>query len=79
MWGITLVVAALALGLVAFSFAWGAPVLAVPVVILGAAVLGIADLRRRRQQIRQMQDHRESAKPQSVEFTTRDKETLVSE
>ena len=79
MWGITLVVAAFVLGLIAFSFAWGAPVLAVPVVLLGAAALGIADVRRRRQQIRQMHDFRESAKAESVEFTPRDKETLVSE
>ena len=30
MWGITLIVAAFVLGLIAFSFAFGAPVLAVP-------------------------------------------------
>jgi hypothetical protein len=79
MWGITLVVAALVLGLIAFSFAWGAPVFGVPIVILGAAALGIADLRRRRQQVRQMHDHREQAKTKGVEFTARDKETLASE
>jgi uncharacterized membrane protein len=79
MWGISLVVAAFVLALIAFSFAWGAPVLAIPVVIAGAAVLGLADMRRRRQQVRQMNDFRESAKTESVEFTARDKETLVSE
>jgi hypothetical protein len=79
MWGITLVVAALVLGLIAFSFAWGAPVIGIPIVILGAAALGIADMRRRRQQIKQMHDFRDNAKAESVEFTARDKETLVSE
>ena len=63
----------------AFSFAWGAPILAVPIVVLGAGVLGLVDMRRRRQQVRQMHDFREEAKAESVEFTTRDKETLVSE
>jgi uncharacterized membrane protein len=79
MWGITLIVAAFILALIAFSFAWGAPIFAVPIVIAGAAVLGVVDFRRRRQQIRQMHDFREEAKAQSVEFTARDKETLVSE
>ncbi len=79
MWGITLIVAAFILALIAFSFAWGAPILAVPIVLAGAAVLGIVDFRRRRQQIRQMHDFREGAKAESVEFTPRDKETLVSE
>jgi hypothetical protein len=79
MWGITLVVAALVLGLIAFSFAWGAPIFAVPVVLFGAVALGLADVRRRRQQIRQMHDFRDNAKAESVDFTARDKETLVSE
>ena len=79
MWGIVLVVAAFILGLIAFSFAWGAPIFAVPIAIIGAIVLGATDFRRRRRQVRQMHEFREEAKSESVEFTPRDKETLASE
>jgi UDP-N-acetylmuramyl pentapeptide phosphotransferase/UDP-N-acetylglucosamine-1-phosphate transferase len=78
-WGITLIVAAFVLGLIAFSFAFGAPVLAVPIAIVGVAVIGASDMRRRRKQSRQMHDFRERAKAESVDFTPRDEETLVSE
>jgi len=79
MWGFTLIVAAFVLALIAFAFAWGAPIFAVPIVIVGAIALGATDFRRRRQQVRQMHEFREEAKSESVEFTPRDKETLVSE
>jgi hypothetical protein len=79
MWGITLTVGAFALGLIAFSFAVGAPIFAVPVVILGVAIIGAVDFQRRRKQARDMHDFREQAKAESVEFTERDEETLVSE
>jgi uncharacterized membrane protein len=79
MWGATLIVAAFVLGLIAFSFALGAPVLAAPIVIVGAAAIGLVDMRRRRTQVKQMHDFREQAKTESVEFTPRDEETLVSE
>ena len=79
MWGITLVVAAFVLGLIAFSFAVGAPVFAVPIAIVGILAFGITDMRRRREQAEQMHRFREEAKADSVEFTERDKETLVSE
>ena len=79
MWGITLIVAAFVLALIAFSFVWGAPVLAVPIAIAGVVVIGGSDLRRRRQQTRQMHQLRERAKAESVDFTPRDQETLISE
>jgi predicted membrane protein len=78
-WGITLIVAAFVLGLIAFSFTVGARVLAVPIAIVGVAVIGASDLRRRREQTRQMHEFRERAKAESVDFTPRDEETLVSE
>jgi UDP-N-acetylmuramyl pentapeptide phosphotransferase/UDP-N-acetylglucosamine-1-phosphate transferase len=78
-WGITLIVAAFVLGLIAFSFAFGAPVLAVPIAIVGVALIGAIDLRRRRRQARELHGFREEAKAESVEFTPRDRETLVSE
>jgi hypothetical protein len=79
MWGITLVVAAFVLGLIAFSFALGAPILAVPIAIVGVAVIGGVDYRRRRKQVKQMDHFRDEAKAESVEFTRRDRETLVSD
>jgi UDP-N-acetylmuramyl pentapeptide phosphotransferase/UDP-N-acetylglucosamine-1-phosphate transferase len=79
MWGITLIASALVLGLIAFSFAFGAPILAVPIAIVGVALIGVLDMRRRRRQANEMHHFREQAKAESVEFTPRDKETLVSE
>jgi hypothetical protein len=78
-WGITLVVAAFVLGLIAFAFALGAPIFAVPIAIAGIVALGAADMSRRRKQTRQMHDFRERAKAESIEFTERDEETLVSD
>jgi hypothetical protein len=52
-WGITLVAAALALGLTAFAFAIGAPTFAVPIVIVGIAVIGAVDYHRRRRRDRE--------------------------
>jgi hypothetical protein len=48
-------------------------------VILGVASIGVVDFQRRRKQARDMHDFREQAKAESVEFTERDEETLVSE
>ena len=79
MWAITLIVAAFTLGLIAFSFAMGAPVFAVPVAIAAIVGFGLFDVRRRRRQAREMHRLRDQAKAESVEFTSRDRETLVSE
>jgi hypothetical protein len=78
-WGVTLVTSAFVLGLIAFSFAVGAPIFAVPIVLVGIVAIGVIDFRRRREQAREMHDFRDQAKAESVEFTRRDKETLVSE
>jgi hypothetical protein len=78
-WGITLIVAAFVLGLIAFSFALGAPIFAVPIAIAGVVAIGAADMSRRRKQTQQMHDFREQAKAESIEFTDRDQETLVSD
>jgi len=81
MWGTTTVVAAFALALVAMSFAFmgGAVIVAVPLAIVGIGVAGLIDLSRRRKQAASMHDHREQARNESVDFTDRDKQTLVSE
>jgi hypothetical protein len=80
-WGATTVVAAFALGLVAMSLAFmgGAVVVALPVAILAIGIAAFADFNRRRKQAGMIHDHREQARTDSVQFTERDKQTLVSE
>jgi hypothetical protein len=76
-----LIVAALLLGVAAMSFAFGggAVIVAIPLVLLAIGAIAAFDFSRRRQQAKQVHDFREDAKSEGVEFTERDKETLVSE
>jgi hypothetical protein len=77
----TIVVAAFAIGLVAMSLAFmgGAVVVALPVAILAIGIVAIVDLNRRRKQAASIHDHRERARTDKVDFTERDRQTLVSE
>jgi cytochrome c-type biogenesis protein CcmH/NrfF len=81
MWGFTTVVGAFALALIAMSFAFsgGGVVVAIPVAFLAVGVAVLADLRRRRKQSHTMDEFRDQARTEKVEFTDRDKETLHSE
>jgi hypothetical protein len=76
-----LIAAAFLLGLVAMSFAFGggAVIVAIPLALLAIGAIAAFDFSRRRQQTKQVHDFREDAKSEGVEFTDRDKETLVSE
>jgi hypothetical protein len=76
-----LIAGAFLLGLVAMSFAFGggAVIVAIPLAILAIGAIAAFDFSRRRQQTKQVHDFREDAKSEGVEFTDRDKETLVSE
>ena len=76
-----LVVGAFLIGLAAMSFAFGggAVVVEIPLVVLAIGAIAAFDFSRRRQQAKQVHDFREDAKAEGVEFTERDKETLVSE
>jgi anti-sigma factor RsiW len=78
---LSLIVAAFLLGLAAMSFAFGggAVIVALPVALLAIAAIGFLDFSRRRKQAKQVHNFREDAKTEGVEFTARDKETLVSE
>ncbi len=82
MWGgaysFAIVAAAFVFGLIAFAFVIGTPILAIPIVLVAIALLGLIDFRRRRTQAKQVGEFREQAKAQKVDFTARDKETLVS-
>lgn len=74
----TFVVAAVVLGLLLGSMlVVGAPYLAVPTAAVGAALLGWLEFRRRRQPGRGTDEPRHVADEPRIEFTERDRETLV--
>ena len=77
----TIAVGAFLIGLLAmpFAFGGGAVIVALPVAAIGIVVLVLLDLRRRRTQAHSMQEFRDEAKAEKVDFTERDKETLASE
>jgi hypothetical protein len=55
----------------------GAPIFAVPIVLVLVAFLGVVEMRRRSADRRTMQEFREQGDAEPVEFTARDKQTLV--
>jgi small basic protein len=81
MWPTTVVVTAFALALVAMSLAFmgGAVVVALPVAFVAIGIAAFTDFNRRRKQAASIHDHREQARTDTVHFTDRDQQTLVSE
>jgi predicted membrane protein len=79
--GFTVVVAAFALALVAMSltFMGGAVVVALPVAFLAIGIALFVDFNRRRKQAASIHEHREQARTDKVDFTERDRQTLLSE
>jgi UDP-N-acetylmuramyl pentapeptide phosphotransferase/UDP-N-acetylglucosamine-1-phosphate transferase len=79
--GFTIVVAAFAIALVAMSLAFmgGAVVVALPVAILAIGIAAFVDFNRRRKQAASIHDHREQARTDKVDFTERDRQTLLNE
>ena len=65
--------------LIVLGITLGAPIVAIPIVVVALIVIGLVDVRRRRRQARELASFRDEAKAEKVEFTARDKETLVSE
>ena len=80
MWQLTTVAGALALAVIAMSFAFmgGAVIVAVPVAIIGVAIAALLDFNRRRKSAKSIHEHRPDS-DRDVEFTDRDRRTLVSE
>jgi hypothetical protein len=78
MWGLTTVVAAFVLALVVMSltFMGGAVVVAVPLAIVAVGIAAFVDFNRRRKAAQSIHTHRQD---DDVEFTERDRRTLVSE
>ena len=79
--GITVVVGAFALALIAMSFAFagGAVIVAVPLALVAVGTAAFVDAHRRRKNARSMQEHREEAKTDTVDFTARDRQTLYTD
>jgi hypothetical protein len=77
---LTTIVGAFALALVVMSltFMGGAVVVAVPLAIVAVAIAGAVDFNRRRKTARSIHAHRGDDE-RDVEFTERDRHTLVSE
>jgi hypothetical protein len=80
MWGLTTVVGAFALALVVMSFTFmgGAVIVAVPVALIGVGIAALVDMNRRRKTAESIHAHRDQTE-HDVEFTERDRRTLVSE
>lgn len=74
----TLMIAAAVIGLlVGAALVPGMPIFALPIVAILLVVLGVAELRRRQAETRSMESFRSEADSEPVEFTARDKQTLV--
>ncbi|MEA2333196.1 MAG: hypothetical protein QOH58_3334 [Thermoleophilaceae bacterium] len=81
MWGATIIAGAFGLALVvmSLSFFGGAVVVALPLAILIIAGAAVADFTRQRKQAASLQEQRDRARTDKVDFTERDRQTLVSE
>ena len=76
--GATLVIAAAIVGLVVgAALVPGAPIFALPIVAVLVLVLGLSEMRRRSAETRSMQGFRDEADSDPIEFTERDRRTLV--
>jgi hypothetical protein len=78
--GLTIVVAAFAAALVVMSFAFmgGAVVVAIPLAIIAIAIAALIDFNRRKKTAQSIHSEREQH-GDGVDFTERDRRTLVSE
>jgi hypothetical protein len=76
---LTVVVAAFALALMVSSLLFGVGIVGVPVALLGVAIIAALDFAKRRKQAASLRALRERASTDKVNFSERDKQTLVSE
>jgi NAD/NADP transhydrogenase alpha subunit len=77
MWPFTMFVTAFALALAATTLVFGVGIVGVPVALVVIAIGFLIDFRRRRTQDQLLHDHRHQARENKVDFTPRDRETLV--
>jgi len=64
---------------VGFTLVIGAPIYAVPVVMLVLGVMGALRYRRRLNRYHDIQEFREQGNTEGVDFTPRDKQTIVTD
>jgi mannose/fructose/N-acetylgalactosamine-specific phosphotransferase system component IIC len=76
---LTVVVAAFVLALMVSSLLFGVGIIGVPVALLAVALIATLDFAKRRKQAASLSAHRERASTDKVNFSERDKQTLVSE
>ncbi len=75
---VTIVIAAAIVGLLlGAALVPGAPIFAIPIVVVLVVVLGFGEIRRRSAETRRMQSFRDEADSEPIEFTARDKQTLA--
>ena len=75
---LTLGITALVLGLlIGGSVVVGAPVFAIPIVLLALGAMGLLHMRRRAEAAADMEEFRHQAAAEKVEFTERDRQTTV--
>ena len=75
---VTILIAAAIVGLlVGSALVPGAPIFALPIVAILVVILGFGEMRRRSAETQRMKSFREEADSEPVEFTARDKQTLV--
>jgi uncharacterized membrane protein len=77
MWPFTAFVSAFALALVATALVFGVGIVAVPVALVAIAIGFLIDFRRHRNQDPLLHAHLQQARENKVDFTPRDRETLV--
>jgi len=75
---LTIFIAAAILGLLfGAALVPGAPIFALPIVLVLVVILGLGEMRRRSAEARQMSSFREEADSEPVDFTARDRQTLT--
>jgi flagellar biosynthesis component FlhA len=75
---VTLVIVAAIVGLLlGAALVPGAPIFAIPIVAILVVILAAAEFRRRSAEARSMEGFRAEADSDPIEFTARDKQTLV--
>ena len=76
---LTVVVVAFLLALLVTTILFGVGILAIPIVLIAIALIGLMEFNKRRKQAAMLHDQRERARTEKVDFTERDEQTLVSD
>jgi hypothetical protein len=75
--GLTVVIAAFLLALVATAFAFGVGILGIPIALIAIGIIAAVEFNKKRKQATLIHDQRQRAREDKVNFTERDEQTLV--